>query len=148
MPSDSHDVEAMRRDVWSLLHSFVEENSRRRDLAEALGFRAGAGRAKVLFLLRSGPLTLSEIARAQRFDAPYATLIVDQLEEKKLVTRQADPADHRRKLVALTAAGEKSIEIADAILSRPPDAMNTLTKGELRTLAALVSRLLEGGPSK
>ena len=91
---------------------------------------------------------MSEIARAQRFDAPYATLIVDQLEEKKLVTRQADPADHRRKLVALTAAGEKSIEIADAILSRPPDAMNVLTKGELRTLAALVSRLLEGGPSK
>lgn len=133
----------LTRATWSLLHSFVEGNSRRRELAEALGFRPGAGRAKVLFRLRSGPLTLSDIARAERFDAPYATVIVDQLEEKKLVTRQSDPDDHRRKLVALTPAGERAIGVADEILSRPPEVMHVLSPVELKTLTSLLSRLLE-----
>jgi DNA-binding MarR family transcriptional regulator len=143
MPDDAHVLPERTREVWSLLQSFVDANGRKRELAEALGFRAGAGRAKVLFRLRSGPLTLGEIARAERFDAPYATVIVDQLEEKKLVTRQADPNDHRRKLVALTTAGEKAIAIADKILSTPPAAMKALTDPELSTLSSLLTRLLE-----
>jgi DNA-binding MarR family transcriptional regulator len=140
---DAHDHEELTREVWALLYSFVEGNGRRRELADALGFRPGAGRAKVLFRLRSGPMTLSDIARAERFDAPYATVIVDQLQEKGLVTRQADPGDHRRKLVALTPAGERAIAVADEILSTPPAAMSDLTLAELRTLAALVTRLRE-----
>jgi DNA-binding MarR family transcriptional regulator len=143
MSSDGPVHEATPREVWSLLYTFVEGNGRRRELAQALGFRAGAGRAKVLFRLRSGPMTLSDIARAERFDAPYATVIVDQLEEKELVTRRADPDDHRRKLVALTPAGEKAIAIADTILSRPPPAMNSLTSAELKTLASLLTRMIE-----
>ncbi len=147
MSSDSPKPEETPGEVWSLLRTFVEGNSRRRELAQALGFRAGAGRAKVLFRLRSGPMTLSDIARAERFDAPYATVIVDQLEEKKLVTRRADPDDHRRKLVALTPAGEKAVAVADTILSRAPSAMNSLTKAELKTLASLLTRLIEDGHS-
>lgn len=143
MSPDAHDHEELTREAWSLLYSFVEGNSRRRELADALGFRPGAGRAKVLFRLRSGPMTLSDIARAERFDAPYATVIVDQLQEKRLVTRQADPGDHRRKLVALTPAGARAIAIADEVLSTPPAAMSALTQAELRTLAALVTRLRE-----
>jgi DNA-binding MarR family transcriptional regulator len=142
VPSDAHLSEERAREVWLLLRSFVEENSRKRELAEALGLRPGAGRAKVLFRLRSGPLTLSDIARAERFDAPYTTVIVDQLEEKKLVTRQADRSDHRRKLVALTPAGEKAIALANSVLSTPPAVMNDLTDEELRTLASLLTRLL------
>jgi DNA-binding MarR family transcriptional regulator len=137
--SDAHD---RTRKAWSLLQSFVDDNSRKRELAEALGFRPGAGRAKVLFRLRSGPMTLGDIARAERFDAPYATVIVDQLEEKKLVKRQADPLDHRRKLVALTAAGEKAIALADDLLSTPPPVMDVLTDAELKTLTSLLTRLL------
>jgi DNA-binding MarR family transcriptional regulator len=68
---------------------------------------------------------------------------VDQLQEKGLVTRRADPDDHRRKLVALTRAGERAIALANEILSTPPAAMSTLTPAELRTLAALLTRLRE-----
>jgi len=147
MPNDADVPEELTREVWSLLYTFVEHNGRKRELAEALGFRPGAGRAKVLFRLRSGPMTLGEIARAERFDAPYATVIVDQLEEKKMVKRQADPSDHRRKLVALTPAGERAIAIADKVLSTPPAVMNRLTDAELRTLTVLLTRLLEGQSS-
>jgi DNA-binding MarR family transcriptional regulator len=143
VPGDASGPEDEKREVWSLLRSFVEDNSRKRELAEALGLRPGAGRAKVLYRLQSGPLTLGDIARAEGFDAPYTTVIVDQLEEKKLVKRQGDAHDHRRKLVALTRAGEKAIALADDVLSTPPPAMNRLTNAELATLATLVNRLLE-----
>jgi DNA-binding MarR family transcriptional regulator len=144
MSDDAQVPEELTREVWSLLYTFVEHNGRKRELAQALGFRPGAGRAKVLFRLRSGPMTLGEIARAERFDAPYATVIVDQLQVKQLVTRQADPSDHRRKLVALTPAGVKAIAVAQSVLSTPPAVMNGLTEAELRTLLLLLTRLLEG----
>jgi DNA-binding MarR family transcriptional regulator len=142
VPSDPHESTQKTRQAWSLLRSFVEDNSRKRELAEALGLRPGAGRAKVLFRLRSGPLTLGDIARAERFDAPYTTVIVDQLEEKKLVKREADRNDHRRKLVALTPAGERAIALADDVLSSPPAVMDRLTDAELGTLTSLLTRLL------
>ena len=45
------------RDAWTLMHRFVEAHNRRRELADALGFRLGGGRGKVLFQLRTGPMT-------------------------------------------------------------------------------------------
>lgn len=143
MSNDAQLPEERTRQAWSLLYTFVEQHSRKRELAQALGFRPGAGRAKVLFRLRSGPMTLGEIARAERFDAPYATVIVDQLEEKSLVRRQVDPTDHRRRLVALTTAGEKAITRAESVLSTAPAVMNELTDAELKTLTSLLTRLLD-----
>lgn len=129
--------------AWALMHQFVEAQSRRSELAEALGFRLGGGRGKVLFHLRSGPLTLRQLAEANGVDAPYATLIVDKLEAHGLVERLPHPDDRRRKLVTLTAAGHSAIASADAILLRPPPAMSTFSPDELAQLAAFVTRLLE-----
>lgn len=128
--------------AWTLMHQFVEAQNRRGQLAEALGFRLGGGRGKVLFQLRNGPMTLSELAETQGFDAPYTTLIVDKLESHGLVERQPHPDDKRRKLVALTAAGQVSIATAYAILRRPPAAMEELPGKDLERLTKLLTRLL------
>ncbi|QMU73878.1 MarR family transcriptional regulator [Streptacidiphilus sp. P02-A3a] len=125
------------------MRRFVEAHHRRGELAEELGFRLGGGRGKVLFQLREGPLTLSQIAAANRVDAPYATLIVDQLEAHGLVERRPHPDDRRRKLVTLTAAGHQAIAAADAILLRPPAALGTLPAEDLGQLTELLTRLLE-----
>ncbi len=125
------------------MHDFVDAHSRHGELADALGFRLGAGRGKVLFQLRSGPMTLSQLAEANGVDAPYATLIVDKLEAHGLVERQPHPDDRRRKLVTLTAAGRDAITTADAILSRPPAAITSLSPGEIKELTKLLTRLLE-----
>ncbi|MGA2970549.1 MAG: hypothetical protein ABSE75_12175 [Acidimicrobiales bacterium] len=52
----THPPQERTREVWSLLQTFVDGHSRKRELAQVLGFRPGAGRAKVLFRLRSGPI--------------------------------------------------------------------------------------------
>lgn len=133
--------------AWVLMQQFVDAHSRHGDLAEALGFRLGAGRGRLLFQLRHGPLTLSELAAAGGFDAPYATLVVDKLEAHGLVERRPHPDDRRRKLVALTAAGQDALASADAIRTRPPAAFGALRAEDLRQLAALVRRLLEADGS-
>ncbi len=125
------------------MHRFVEAHNRRGELAEALGFRLGGGRAKMLFQLRDGSLTLRQLADANGVDAPYATLVVDKLEAHGLVERRPHPDDKRRKLVTLTAAGRAAIATADAILLRPPRAIGTLSPDELAQLNGLLTRLHE-----
>jgi DNA-binding MarR family transcriptional regulator len=125
------------------MQHFVDSHNRHRELAQALGFRIGAGRGKVLFQLRHKPMTLTELAEANGVDAPYATLIVDKLEAHGLVERQVHPDDRRRKLVTLTPAGHEAIATADAILLRPPPAIGTLRADELRQLTQLLKRLIE-----
>ncbi|MHA6765578.1 MarR family transcriptional regulator [Streptacidiphilus sp. PAMC 29251] len=135
------------RQAWALMHRFVEAHNRRGELAEALGFRLGGGRGKVLFQLREGPLTLSQLAAANQVDAPYATLIVDKLEAHGLVERRPHPDDRRRKLVTLTAAGHRAIATADAVLLRPPPAIATLPPDDLGRLTDLLTRLLDADAS-
>jgi DNA-binding MarR family transcriptional regulator len=125
------------------LQQFVDSHNRHGDLAKALGFRLGAGRGKVLFQLRHGPMTLTELAQANGVDAPYATLIVDKLEAHGLVERQLHPDDRRRKLVTLTSGGRDAVATADAILLSPPDAVSSLRPEELRQLTKLLQRLIE-----
>ena len=134
--------------AWALMYGFVDANSRRGDLAEALGFRLGAGRGKVLLRLRHGPTTLSQLAEFIRADAPYTTLIVDKLEAHGLVERLPHPQDRRRKLVALTAAGQEAVATADAILLRPPPTFGSLPDRDLQQLIRILTRLVAAdGPA-
>lgn len=133
--------------AWALMHRFVEAHNRRGELAQALGFRLGGGRGKVLFQLRTGPMTLSQVAAVNGIDAPYATLIVDKLEAHGLVERRPHPEDRRRKLVTLTAAGRDAIATADAILLRPPGAIAELSAEDLTQLTAILARLLDADPA-
>jgi DNA-binding MarR family transcriptional regulator len=131
------------QEAWALMREFVEVHNRHGELAEALGFRLGGGRGKILFQLQDRPMTLSELAEANSLDAPYVTLIVDKLEAHGLVERQPHPGDRRRKLVTLTAAGHNAIETANAILLRPPPAVGTLPADDLRQLTKLLTRIID-----
>jgi DNA-binding MarR family transcriptional regulator len=138
-------AESPAEQAWALMHRFVDANSRRGDLAQALGFRLGAGRGKVLFQLRHGPMTLSQLAEVIAADAPYTTLVVDKLEAHGLVERLPHPEDRRRKLVTLTTAGRQAIVSADAILLRPPRAFGSLPARDLEQLTELLARLVGAG---
>jgi DNA-binding MarR family transcriptional regulator len=125
------------------MRQFVDEHSRHSDLAEKLGFSLGAGRGKVLFQLRNGALTHSQLAELNHTTGPYVSLIVDKLEEHGLVQRGPHPDDRRRKLVSLTQGGRDAIATAEAILYRPPAAIAALTDEELNHLIDLVQRVID-----
>jgi DNA-binding MarR family transcriptional regulator len=129
------------------MRQFVDQHSRHSDLAEVLGFSLGAGRGKVLFQLRTGPLTHSQLAELNQTTGPYISLIVDKLEEHGLVERGPHPDDRRRKLVSLTPSGLAAIATAEAILYRPPGAITALTEEELDHLIDLVQRVVDADES-
>ena len=127
--------------AWTALYAFVEAQGRHAELAEELGFSLGGGRGKVLTRLGEGPRSLRDIAADIGVDAPYATVIVDKLESHGLVERRPHPDDRRRKLVALTDAGQDALAAVDQILRRPPDAMNRLSERQRQILLDLVTEL-------
>ena len=87
---------------------------------------------------------MRDLGAALVTDAPYVTVIVDDLEARGLVERRANPADRRSKLVQITDAGRAVARTADEIQSTPPAVLSTLTDAELTTLDRLLRRLVEG----
>jgi DNA-binding MarR family transcriptional regulator len=129
--------------AWELMRQFVEANSVHTELRERLGLGAGRGRIKVLFLLRKQPMTLAQLADAHGVDRPYATIIVDKLEQLGFVERQPHPSDRRSKMVSLTPAGRDAAALADSIVSEPPAALRALGTGQISELVGLLSLLGE-----
>jgi DNA-binding MarR family transcriptional regulator len=69
----------------------------------------------------SGPTGQLPIGRHVRLDPSDVTATVDALEAAGLVTRSVDPADRRRRLVALTAEGRRALDGATALADRVAD---------------------------
>jgi len=61
-------------------------------------------------LYRDGPMTLGELAGAERVKPPSMTRVVDALEERGLVRREHSAADARVILVSATDAGLRAHE--------------------------------------
>jgi DNA-binding MarR family transcriptional regulator len=134
--------------VWAAMQAFVRAEDRRQELRDALDLGRGLGRVTALLHLVRGPLTLRDIAEVNGVDAPYATVIVDQLESRGLAQRSVHPDDHRRKLVTLTGAGREAAALAARILAEPPPALTLLAPGDLALLDAVLARLGPTPPSE
>ena len=83
-------------------------------------------------------MTMGELAATLGIDAPYATLVVDELERQGLVERQPHPTDRRVKLVTTTARGTTAAKRANEILGRLPAGLASLPKPEVEELARIL----------
>ena len=137
--SKARDDQAAR--VWAAMRHLTASHPPKQELRDALDLGRGSGRVRALLMLAEGPLSLSELAEAVSVDAPYATLIVDSLQQRGLVERHQDPADRRRKLVGLTAEGKDAAERVLRIKREPPAGFAALNAAELDTLEELVRRI-------
>ena len=127
--------------AWSAMRTLVlDRHDRRAKVAERLGM--SFIRAKALLHLVSEPLTMRELAAAIAIDAPYATVVVDDLERRGLVRRSPHPDDRRVKVVTLTASGRRLAGIARTILDEPPPVLERLSGQDLAALARIVSSLV------
>jgi len=88
--------------AWSIMSDLVLDNERRREVSDALGL--SFGRIRALRRIAASPITMGEVAAALGIDAPYATLVVDELERQGLVERRPHPTDRRVKLVVAASS--------------------------------------------
>ncbi|AKI98675.1 DNA-binding MarR family transcriptional regulator [Archangium gephyra] len=61
----------------------------------------------VLYALRDGPLSPGQLARRQRVTPAVITGLLDRLEQRGYVRREADPEDRRRLRLVLTESGRE-----------------------------------------
>ena len=138
----------MADDVWAQLVSLVMESRTdwRREACRATGLPFNQIRA--LKRIGAGPITLAALADSMTVDAPAATVAVNSLEKAGLVARTPHPTNTRAKLVELTPAGRRTLDVAMSVAEKPPRALTALTVAELRTLSQVVVQLTQDGPVK
>jgi DNA-binding MarR family transcriptional regulator len=97
-----------------------------------------------LRMLGSGPRKMSDLAHALFCDNSNVTGIIDRLEERGLVRREAAEGDRRVKLLVLTEDGEWMREQITKRMAEPPAPIASLTKKDQRALRDILKRALEG----
>jgi DNA-binding MarR family transcriptional regulator len=103
--------------------------------------------AALALIYRSAPMTLGELAAAERVKPPSMTRIVGALEERGLVTREQSPEDGRVVRVQITDAGRRAHEEyqkrRDAWLDKQLAGFNADERKLLDQAAKLLDRLVE-----
>ena len=130
--------------VWQSLVALVMDTRGdwRRKVAEATGLPFT--RVRALRRLAGGPLTLRALAESLGTDAPAATVAVNDLERRGLVTRCEHPEDRRAKLVSLTPAGRATLRAGKSVADHAPPAMAALPDEDLETLARIFDHVAAG----
>jgi len=96
------------------------------------------------------PVTIGDLAAAERIQPPSATAVVGRLEEAGLVMRDVDPGDRRVVRLTLTSDGTRLLERSrsrkTAFLAKRLGHLERSERETLARAAALLDRLLEDEP--
>jgi len=94
-----------------------------------------------LELLNEGALGQQALAEALSLDPSNVVGLLNELEERALITRRRDPADRRRHIVEISDRGVDELSIASTRFGLIEDELfSALDADERRTLHALLSR--------
>ena len=128
--------------IWQMLVGLVWETRGewRRKVSTATGLPFS--RVRVLKRLADAPVTLKQLADMTDSDAPATTVAVNDLEERGLVERQPHPDNRRAKLVSLTPAGRRLVELVHrTVRDDAPLAVQQLSKTDLAHLRRILERI-------
>jgi MarR family transcriptional regulator, lower aerobic nicotinate degradation pathway regulator len=93
-------------------------------------------------LADDGDATQSALADRIVFDRSDLVTLLDELGELEYVVRRTDPADRRRKIVAITPKGEAALaEMDKLIYAAEVELLAPLSAAERKTLLTLLGRL-------
>ncbi|WP_354684980.1 MarR family transcriptional regulator [Cupriavidus necator] len=96
----------------------------------------------LVIISRNPQLKLTELAQILGIARSGAVLLVDALEEMKLVARRPAPGDRRAYSLVLTPAGRRTLEAAtQAVVAHDAHVGTALTEAEQATLKTLLGRL-------
>jgi DNA-binding MarR family transcriptional regulator len=129
--------------AWGILVGLVMDTRGdwRRKVVETTGLPFS--RTRALRRLVKAPLTMGALAEALTTDPPATTVIVNDLEERGLVRRDAHPDDRRTKIVSLTPEGKRVARAASPGESAPA-AFDRLEDEDVATLLRIATRLRDG----
>jgi MarR family transcriptional regulator for hemolysin len=107
----------------------------------ALGF--AVGQIPVLVALKKGKaLPQAELARIARVEQPSMAQLLARMERDGLIQRIPDPADKRSRLISLTAAADKNLAPARAVLlSGTAQALEGFSEEEIASFVSMLQRL-------
>jgi DNA-binding MarR family transcriptional regulator len=131
-------------EVWRDLSRFVfdHKDTWRRAVVDTSGLPFS--RIRIVRRLARSPLTVKQVAEHATMDAPAATVAVNDLEARGLVTREIDPSNRRSKLVSLTEEGRAVVAAINAIEDPAPDALAALPADDLAALRRILGKLTSG----
>jgi DNA-binding MarR family transcriptional regulator len=93
-------------------------------------------------LIRTGPLTLNELAGEMRLDKSTLSRVVAGLESKQAVKRTANPADGRSILLEATSSGRRRYQRIEAeLIAENAGVLSGFTPAARRQLLVLIEAL-------
>jgi DNA-binding MarR family transcriptional regulator len=122
------------------MRELVLDNERRKEVSRALDL--SFNRVKALLRVAEAPLAMRELSTVLGIDAPYTTVVVDDLERRGLVERSVSSRDRRAKVVRATTKGRSSAHHAKSILERPPGELSSLTHEDLGYLHDILAAMI------
>jgi DNA-binding MarR family transcriptional regulator len=92
-----------------------------------------------------GAMTQHALGEALSLDPSNVVGLLNELEERGLITRRRDPADRRRHIVSLSDQGENELALSDCqFRAIEDDLLRALTPEERATLYDLLVRAVSG----
>ncbi len=139
------------RDLAERLRLAVTRLARR--LRQQSGVDASPTQLSALATIeRRGPITLGDLAAAERVKPPTVTAAVSRLEAEGFVARHIDPADRRIVRVEVTASGRKLLarnrSRKTAELDRRLQSLTPEDRATLDRAVDVLDRLLEAEPDR
>ena len=98
-------------------------------------------RLRALKRIGKTPLTLRALAESMSTDAPAATVIVNDLEERGLVRREPNPDDRRAKTVSMTPEGKRVLRALATVTDPVPSSFAALDDRDVANLVRLAEKL-------
>ncbi len=135
---------SVAHEAWACFFELMTSEANRRRMAAICDhFGITPGQMRALVTMGPGPARpMKDLAVEWHCDASYVTVMVDDLEERAWVERQAHPGDRRSRVVALTPEGMEARQELLGRLGEPPPFFAALTDDEQRTLRDLLRKLL------
>ncbi|MEV0061999.1 MarR family transcriptional regulator [Nocardia sp. NPDC050718] len=99
-----------------------------------------ASQGKTLTVLRRGPVAMRALAKILSCDASNVTGIINRLEKRNLVRREASPSDRRVTYLVITPEGEQVTDAIRAKMRVTHDGLNRLSEDDRDQLYALLER--------
>src|ERR1700722_6700140 len=136
---------AAGQQILPLIDHLARISRRAADAAMADGSLRPRHVIALTLLGQRGPITQHAVGAALSLDPSNVVGLLNEREERGLITRRRDPADRRRHIVEVSATGADELaQTYDQLATVEDDLFKTLTAGQRATLHELLAFAVAG----